>query len=360
MARARTYIAHFTEHDINEIKRIARRTKTSKTLKTRCAILLRAHRCQFKEPYEQMALKLNVSTPTVITTLKNYCIYGLNEALFPHRSIKSETHSLKATGRVEAYLLALACMQRMHGEPKRSLSTLATVIFNLLHVKISRSTVFKILQNSDIRPHVNPYWRLRRGKDDNFIEQMSSILDLYEQPYDERSPLWCMDERPYIFPNHSQKANIFCFMQPHTGKIVTFVEASLNSKEWAYQVKLFVDSLGDKVNKVTLVMDNLNTHRISSLFKSLPHELATNLAERLEFRYTPKHGSWLNMAEIGLKLLTQYCFTTQFYSIDELRYNITIWKDWHNSHIAKVKWQYVDKHNVRHLQSLYPKIILSF
>lgn len=103
--------------------------------------------------------------------------------------------------------------------------------------------------------------------------------------------------------------SIFCFIQPHTGRIVHFVEETRTAVDWAEKIRYLVDAIAPDAEKITLVMDNLNTHKIASLYKAFPPEEARRIARKLDVHYTPKHGSWLDIAEIGINIMTRECLT---------------------------------------------------
>jgi len=157
---------------------------------------------------------------------------------------------------------------------------------------------------------------------------MEDILELYCSAYDPKVPLICMDEQPRQLIKETRKtipakpgeparedyeyerngtANIFLFTEPLAGK--RYVEATerRTSVDWAYQVRELLDVHYPDVERIQLVMDNLNTHKMASLYEAFEPEEARRLAKRLEIHYTPKHGSWLNIAEIELSALTQQC-----------------------------------------------------
>lgn len=157
---------------------------------------------------------------------------------------------------------------------------------------------------------------------------MEEILDLYCLPYNPKIPLVCMDEQPRQLIKETRKAiptcpgrparidyeyerngvaNIFLFTEPLRGWRRVNVTERRTKKDWAYQVKELVDVDYPDAEKIRLVVDNLNIHSIGSLYESFEPTEARRLARRLEIHYTPKHGSWLNIAEIELSALTQQC-----------------------------------------------------
>lgn len=353
MPRAKSYLINLTDFELIRLKRLSRQ-ECSENKKKRIAILLWAHKVKNKESYEYIALRLNVSIPTVIETCKSYCHGGLAAALCPKRAGASNISRLKVNGRIEAYLLAIACFPPPCGKKRWSLALLRTELSKVLGITLSTSTIRRVLSANALRPHLSAYWQLQASEYESFMDRMPQLLSLYEQPYNEHYPLWCMDERPYNLPHST--ATIFCFFQPHTGRIITFIARSLTSKDWAVQVKSFLAHLDVQVQQVSLVMDNLNIHSLSSLFRTFSEQEAHQIASRLNIYYTSKHGSWLNMAEIALKMLAKYCLISKCSSLEELTDKSTAWTRWYNAHITQVIWQYAPKAQGSTLCSLYPQI----
>jgi hypothetical protein len=148
---------------------------------------------------------------------------------------------------------------------------------------------------NDLRPHLNDYWCIPPEEDAEFVANMEDILDVYQKPYDPKYPLWCMDEKPYQILGEAREplpmrpgdlakvdseyvrngtVSIFCFIQPHTGKLLHSVEPTRTAVDWAEKIKYLVDEVEPDAEKIILVMDNLNTHNISSLYKAFPPEEA--------------------------------------------------------------------------------------
>ena len=157
---------------------------------------------------------------------------------------------------------------------------------------------------------------------------MEGVLSVYKRPYDGRYPVVCMDEMPKqllkevrqplpIGPGQAARydyeyerggvANVFLFCEPLLGQRTAFVRERRTRRDWAYCVARLLEERYAEAEKVVLVMDNLNTHRLVSLYEAFPAAKARRLAERLEVHYTPEHGSWLNMAEIELSVLSRQC-----------------------------------------------------
>lgn len=206
---------------------------------------------------------------------------------------------------------------------------------------------------------------------------MEDVLAIYELPYDQDYPVVCMDEsckqligdviepvacapgRPARIDHEYVRngvAEIFLEVEPLTGKC--HVEASEHrmKKDWAEWIKAMLDERYPNTIKVRLVMDNLNTHSLSSLYESFEPREARSLADRLDIHYTPKHGSWLNMAEIELSALNGQCLDRRISTFDIMQSYICAWENDRNNRQAKINWQFTNAKARTKLKHLYPKI----
>ena len=247
----------------------------------------------------------------------------------------------------------------------------------ILEERISRATIGRILQKNEVKPHLNDYWCIPPNEDAEFVAAMEDVLDVYQLPYDPVRPVWCMDEKPYQLLDESRKplpmrpgdvrkidseyvrngtVSVFCFIQPHTGRIIHSVEETRTAVDWAEKIRFLVDEVCPEAEKIILVMDNLNTHTIGSLYKAYKPAEARRIARKLEVHYTPKHGSWLDIAEIGINIMTRECLNRRIPGIKELRSELQAWNEKYNNDPSPVNWQYtVEKSRVK-LARLYPDI----
>ena len=206
---------------------------------------------------------------------------------------------------------------------------------------------------------------------------MEDILDLYAQPFDDSLPVICMDEKPVqlldetrdpipMKPGKPQRydgeyirngtSSIFLFTEPLAGwRHVTACERRTKI-DWANQIRDLVETYYPDALKIKLVMDNLNTHSISSLYEAFSPEIARNLAKRLEIHYTPKHGSWLNIAEIELSALTRQCLDRRISTILLLNHELAAWETHRNNTQKGVDWQFTTSTARIKLRRLYPQI----
>ena len=211
----------------------------------------------------------------------------------------------------------------------------------------------------------------------DFVAHMELVLDVYKTPYDKAFPVVCMDESPKQLikqtripiarePGKDLKedyeyarngvANIFIANEPLKGKRYVKVLSSKTKKDWAQFVKEIAVRHYPKAEKIRLVMDNLNTHKPSALYERFPPQEAKRIWDRFEFIYTPKHGSWLNMAEIELNVLMGQCLNRRIDNMATIRNEVKAWQNDRNNKKAKINWQFrTDDARVK-LKKLYPTI----
>jgi hypothetical protein len=224
------------------------------------------------------------------------------------------------------------------------------------------------------------YWVIPPETDAEFVAHMEAVLDVYAQPYDPTRPTICMDEQPVQFQresrpslpataNHGKRvdyeyeragtASIFMFTEPLAGWRKVSVRPSRTKVDWAIEVAHILENRYADCEKVQLVCDNLNTHTKGAFYQAFEPERARKLVQRIEFCYTPKHGSWLNIAENELSAMTRQCIEgRRFEDIDTLRAETTAWSNDINHRQRGVDWQMkVDDARCK-LASVYPKIKL--
>lgn len=220
-------------------------------------------------------------------------------------------------------------------------------------------------------------------QDGEFVARMEDVLDVYERPYDEKQPVVCLDEtckevrgeareplaaRPpedgkpatparedYEYVRDGS-ASIFMVYEPLAGRCQTEVSARRTAKDYARVIKHLCDVMYPRAEKIILVQDNLNTHTVGSLYEAFAPEEARRLARRLEIHYTPKHGSWLNMAEIALRLLSSQCLAQRFPDREKLKDSVAAWQKQNDSQPMKTDWRFTTKDARIKLKRLYPVI----
>jgi hypothetical protein len=209
-----------------------------------------------------------------------------------------------------------------------------------------------------------------------FVAAMEDILELYLRPFDEKIPLVCMDEqpvqlvsevraplparpgRPRRYDQHYGRAgtaNIFLFTEPLAGWRRASVTERRTAVDWAEQMRILLGEDYSDAQRVILVCDNLNTHAVASFYKAFPPAVARDLARRIEIHYTPKHGSWLNVAECELSVLTRQCLRNRTPTIGALRGKVGPWQRERNGRTRTVDWHFTTEDARIRLKRLYPQ-----
>ena len=220
-------------------------------------------------------------------------------------------------------------------------------------------------------------WCIPPKANATFVCQMEDVLEVYKLPYDAKRPFICMDEMPKQLladkrePLSSQAgsparqeyeyqrngvADLFMLFEPLAGKRFVEVTEKRRKVEWATVMKQLSDVRYPQAEKIIVVLDNLNTHTPSAFYETFEPEEARRLVERFEFHFTPKHGSWLNMAEIELSALVRQCLDRRLPDIETLTDEVQAWQQQRNDEVVKVRWQFTTTEARTKLKHLYPKI----
>ena len=224
------------------------------------------------------------------------------------------------------------------------------------------------------------YWVIPPETDSEFVAAMEEVLETYAQPYDARRPVLCMDEQPVQLlketrvpiaatKNHPRRvdyeyeragtASIFMFCEPLSGWRQVSVREQRTKIDWAKEVEALLRTRYAAADKVILVCDNLNTHTKGAFYEAFEPETARAIVRRLEFRYTPKHGSWLNIAENELSSMTRQCLKDKrFATTGILRKETAAWHQHSNARQRGVDWQFKIEDARVKLKSVYPKILV--
>jgi hypothetical protein len=218
-------------------------------------------------------------------------------------------------------------------------------------------------------------WCLPEGPSADFVAAMEDVLDVYHRPYDPQQPVVCLDEcskqliaevreplpvKPGQVAKYDSEyerrgtANVFMAVEPLAGKRTVRVTDRRTRVDWAQFVRLLLLTMYPKVAKIILVMDNLNTHGIASLYEAFDPATARALAARLEIHYTPKHGSWLNMAETELSVLSRQCLDRRIDNKDVMTQEIAVWERDRNEACTHINWRFTTADARIKLKRLYP------
>ena len=206
---------------------------------------------------------------------------------------------------------------------------------------------------------------------------MEDVLDVYKRPYDPKRPQVCFDERPKQLVADVRKpiraylgrrtrydyeykrngvANLFMIFEPLKGQRHVKVTDRRTKKDWACCMRQLVDDIYPDAEQIVLVMDNLNTHKKASLYEAFAPSQAKRIADKLEIHYTPKHGSWLNMAEIAMSVMSRQCLRERMDNVQELSKEALLWQQQRNCKEVKVDWRFTTNDARIKLKKLYPSV----
>ena len=213
-------------------------------------------------------------------------------------------------------------------------------------------------------------------EDAAFVAAMEQVLEVYQRPEDPALPVVAMDERPVQLLEDLRSAmpakpgriarrdyeykridvvSAFLFTNALQGWQRVSIRERRTAIDWAEEVKYLLDAVYPEAQRLTLVCDNLNTHKIVSLYKAFPANEALELSSRLELVHTPKHGSWLNIAEIELSIFSRQCLNRRIPDLETLRSEADAWQKHRNQNAGRVNWQFTTNDARIKLKRLYPK-----
>jgi hypothetical protein len=204
---------------------------------------------------------------------------------------------------------------------------------------------------------------------------MEEVLDVYKRPYDPKRPQVCFDERPKQLISEIRKpiparpgrplrydyeykrngvANIFMMFEPLAGRRQVKVTERRTKKDWAWCMRQLADEIYPEAEAIVLVMDNLNTHKKASLYEAFEPGEAKRIADKLEIHYSPRHGSWLNMAEIEMSVISRQCLSERMDNVGRLDAEASAWAEHRNGKNSKVDWRFTTADARTKLKKLYP------
>ncbi len=208
-----------------------------------------------------------------------------------------------------------------------------------------------------------------------FVCQMEETLNVYQRPYDAQQPVVCFDEATKQLVKHVREpippqpgqleiidyeyerngtGNLFMLTEPLAGRRSVLVTEQRTAIDYAKAIRYLVDEMCPQATKIVLVHDNLNTHKPASLYEAFPPEEARRILDKLEYHYTPKHGSWLNMAEIELSVLGRQCLDQRIPDLETLTAEVAAWTRDRNAQPTRIKWQFTTADARVKLERLHP------
>jgi len=282
----------------------------------------------------------------------------------------------KLTGKEEAILVATACSKPPVGRARWTLELLAGELVKLTeHDSVSRETVRRRLAENDLKPWRKDMWCIPQV-DAEYVARMEDVLDLYAEPPDPKRPVVCFDESPTQLigevrqpisaaPGQLERydceyrrngtANLFVFLDVHRPWRKVKVTERRSAEDYAHCMRELVDVLCPNADRIRLVQDNLSTHSAAALYLAFPPTEARRILRRLEFHYTPKHASWLNMVEIEIGVLRSQCLDRRIDTKEQLESEIAAWERQRNASGARIKWMFTTDKARAKMGRAYPQ-----
>jgi transposase len=340
---------------------------------TRARILLKAD-----DNWQDQAIShaLNVGVATVERVRKRFVLQGLEGALNSRRPRRE--YSRKLDGEQEARLIALTCSPPPEGHGRWSMRLLADQVVQLkIADSVSHETIRQVLKANELKPWLREEWCIPPQANARFVYHMEDVLDVYKRPADPKRPLVCLDESPEQLVSETRQplpikpgrptrydyeyrregvANTFMFFAPLLNWRHVKITDRRTKTDWAECMRELVDVHFPDAERITVVLDQLNTHDPSALYEVFAPAEAKRILDRLELHRTPKHGSWLNMAEIELSVLNRQCLNRCIPDKATLAQETAAWATRRNSTDATVNWQFTTDDARIKLKRLYPSI----
>ena len=346
-------------------------------------------RPESKKDNRELAAWLGISTTTITQIRKTYSQSGLDAALNRKTRVTPPVAS-KITGDIEAKVIATALTPPPDGHCAWTLRLLAEYCMEKEYIiSISHSTIGELLNTNELKPHLSKYWCIPKQNDPYFVANMEDVLGIYQMPYNKEIPVICMDEKPIqllgeVYERMTAKpmvidpdtkivkhgscekidfqyercgtSSIFMFTEPLGGWRCAVALPQRTMKEFAQLMRQLAEEHYPNKKRIIIVSDNLNTHTNAAFYAAFPPAIAYDLSQKFEFHYTPKHGSWLNIAETELSALTVQCLgKRRIDNLDLLNYELLKWTRERNQKQIGVNWQFTAEDARTKLKRLYPE-----
>lgn len=321
-----------------------------------------------------IAETVGVGMSTVTRTKRRFVVGNLECAL---SEAPRPGASRKLTGMEEALLVATACAAPPEGRAGWTLELLAQELVRLTeHDTLSRETVRRRLEENQLKPWRKDMWCIPKV-DAAYVACMEDVLDLYNEPFDPKRPVICFDESPTQLigevrepipaePGRLQRydceykrngtVNLFVFLDAHRSWRKVKVTDRRTAIDFAICMRDLTDIHFPAAELIRVVLDNLSTHTAAALYTAFPPEEARRVLRRLEFHYTPKHASWLNMVEIEIGVLRSQCLDRRIESREELESEVAAWERQRNQSGAKINWMFTSEKARTKMGHAYPDI----
>jgi hypothetical protein len=346
-----------------------------------------------KKGVHETAELFSISPTTVNQIRKLYVTEGI-EAALNRKTRLSPPHISKITGEFEARVIATVLTPAPEGRTRWTLRLLAEYCMEKKYiVAISHSAIGSMLDTNEVKPHLSRYWCVPKQHDAEFVMKMEDVLGIYKREYNPKLPVICMDEKPVQLlgeihdrisakplrsdpdtglpkPGSIEKtdyqyercgtASIFIFTEPLRGWRHVVALETRKKEDFALLMRKVSEQFYPDVEKAILIADNLNTHTPSAFYETFPPQVAYDLSQKFEFHYTPKHGSWLNIAECELSALALQCLgKRRIDSIEWLNSELSAWEADRNYRQKGVNWQFTADDARHKLIRLYPSPIFN-
>ena len=364
------YRVDLSEAERSELQTLLRGGRRAARPLKRAQILLAADAGM---PDETIAQSLGVSGSTVYRTKRRFVEGNLDKAL--HEEPRPGA-ARKLSAQEEALLVATACSRPPEGRARWTIELLAGEIVRLTeHDGISRETVRRRLAENELKPWREKMWCVPKI-DGEYVARMENVLDLYAEPPDPKYPVVCLDESPVQLigevrepiaaaPGQIERVdyeyrrcgtvNLFVAVDAHRPWRKVSVTQQRTAQDYAERLRELVDVDHPGATCIRVVQDNLSTHTPGALYEAFPAPEAHRILERLEFHYTPKHASWLNMVEIEIGVLKGQCLDRRIDDRVELEREIAAWQRRRNAAGARVKWMFTTEKARAKMGRAYPK-----
>jgi len=370
---AKKYIVTLSTEECETLQKLlASGTARARKL-THARILLKAH-AGWSDPAISAALEVSIAT--IARVRQCFVEEGLEAALNRRPPVRDYPHKLD--GEQEAHLIALVWSAPPERHQRWTLRLLADKMVVLEYVEsVSHETVRQVLHKNELKPWQRQEWCIPPEANAEFVYHMEDVLDVYKRPADPAYPFVCVDETPVQLVSETRQplpgqpgqperydyeyrregvANVFMFFAPLQNWRHVKVTEHRTKADWAECMRELVDVHFPEAKVITVVQDQLNTHNPAALYEVFPPAEARRILDRLEFHFTPKHGSWLNMAEIELSVLSRQCLHPRTSDQMALAQEAAAWEAERNANAATVHWRFTAADARIKLRRLYPSI----
>jgi transposase len=321
---------------------------------------------------DEIARTIGIGGSTVYRTKRRFVEVSLEAALSEEPRRGAER---KLSGNEQALLIATACAKPPAGRSRWTLELLADEMVKLTqHESLSRETVRRRLEENDLKPWRKDMWCIPKV-DAEYVARMEDVLDLYNEESDPKRPVVCFDESPTQLigevrepipakPGQLERfdceyrrngtANLFVFLDVHNPWRKVKVTDRRAAEDFAACMRELSDVHFPDATKIRVVLDNLSTHSPSALYQAFPAAEARRILRRLEFHYTPRHASWLNMVEIEIGVLRSQCLDRRIDNRQLLESEISVWEHQRNQSGARIKWMFTPEKARSKMARAYP------